>query len=385
MATIDTRTSKALLGSDSNKTPYQDPNTVLVNHIIDLMNMVKSSENNPALNLQQQNLKSQALNLSNPLNSSPYQQLFKNMGYAAPDAQSDTQNAFAPGLLSIENQQASNVRSGEAMATGLGSILNYAKPEISSPGNVPYSPLTGTQGGFLGSEGGNSLADIGGSLQQMEAGKDLQTQTDAYNKTNGLISNFKSMIKKNPTFNPSPLILANQLESYLKTGVVSDPNYTSIINTLQEIATTIGPVLGTPGNPTDLKTTIADSIVPRLMAGQDIATVLDNLEKNAKTKLNRGYTTSHGKPFSLDDSSDNSSGSTYTLQEGDDLMKVAQSHGMTISELEKLNPQIGGNYNLIKPGEKLYLSTNSNNRGSSGTVSAGGYGFKLVNGKWVPA
>lgn len=42
----------------------------------------------------------------------------------------------------------------------------------------------------------------------------------------------------------------------------------------------------------------------------------------------------------------------YTVQSGDNLTRIAAGHGLTLAQLEHLNPQIP-NYNLITPGEKI--------------------------------
>lgn len=286
------------------------------------------------------------------------------------------QGAFKPAITSLEGQQNALNTGFNTANTGL-TTLNSLYGPASNKILAPTDTLTTGQGVPLAGIGadGNTLAGAGGKVAQFQQGQDLQTQTDAYNKVNALINGdstkgligLKQRITQDANFNPSPLVLANQLQKWLSSGVVADPQYANIINTLQEIATTIGPVLGTPGNPTDLKTTIADSIVPRLAAGQDIMTVLNGLENNAKLKLNAGYTTATGKPFAQATTPANT-GATYIVQQGDDLTKIAQSHGMTLTQIEKLNPQFGSNYSLIKPGEKIYLSSNKNNTGTGGSI-----------------
>jgi len=72
-----------------------------------------------------------------------------------------------------------------------------------------------------------------------------------------------------------------------------------------------------------------------------------------------------------------SSGSAHTVASGDSMYAIAQAHGMSLSQLEALNPQIK-NPNLIHPGEKINLggsnsgggSANSNGTGSSGSTTA---------------
>lgn len=192
----------------------------------------------------------------------------------------------------LRNTQQGLIQQALQQAAGLAVPQNY------SPTSIPYNPVTGQFGGLAGNAAGG-LGNIGAFQQQQQQGADTQTMLSAYNQTSGLIKNFKNQIQSDPTFNQSPLILGNQLSQWLKTGVISDPKYTNIINTLSEIANTIAPVLGSPGNPTDLKTTIANQLVPRLMQGQSLATVLDNLETNALTKINASKSTATGTPLNV--------------------------------------------------------------------------------------
>ena len=61
-------------------------------------------------------------------------------------------------------------------------------------------------------------------------------------------------------------------------------------------------------------------------------------------------------------------GQSYTVSHGDTLSGIASSHGVSLSELEKANPQIK-NYSLIFPNEKINIPTGGNSTGSSGGTS----------------
>jgi len=65
-----------------------------------------------------------------------------------------------------------------------------------------------------------------------------------------------------------------------------------------------------------------------------------------------------------------SSGSTYTVRSGDTMSKIASSHGVSLSSLEKANPQIH-NFNVISVGEKVHIPGKS---GGSTPVKAPGGG-----------
>jgi LysM repeat protein len=50
---------------------------------------------------------------------------------------------------------------------------------------------------------------------------------------------------------------------------------------------------------------------------------------------------------------------TYTVQKGDTLWSIAQAHGMTLAEIEALNPQAGhppGDFSMIWPGDTLKVA-----------------------------
>ena len=47
---------------------------------------------------------------------------------------------------------------------------------------------------------------------------------------------------------------------------------------------------------------------------------------------------------------------TYTVVEGDNLSEIASKHGLTLTEIEKLNPQLAPDFSLIHPGQVVNLS-----------------------------
>ncbi|MBS2027943.1 MAG: LysM peptidoglycan-binding domain-containing protein, partial [Deltaproteobacteria bacterium] len=74
-----------------------------------------------------------------------------------------------------------------------------------------------------------------------------------------------------------------------------------------------------------------------------------------------------------------SSGSTYTVRSGDTMSKIASSHGVSLSALEKANPQIH-NFNVISVGEKLHIpGKGSSSSGGTHAVHSGGGTAKGTN------
>jgi len=175
-----------------------------------------------------------------------------------------------------------------------GTVLNAGLYQPTSIGQLPYSAITGQAGGMLGGQGG--LSTLGALQQQQAQGSNVQNMIGAYNQASPLIETAKQQIAS-AGFNISPVALVNQLQQYVNKGIVPSAEYANIFNTLSEIATTISPVLGAQGAQTDLKTMISQEFIPKLMQGQDIGTVLDNIEKNALAKINALKTTSQGAPL----------------------------------------------------------------------------------------
>lgn len=219
-------------------------------------------------------------------------------------------------------EQANMIQAGQLATQGAENVAGLTAPQPTGPTTAEYLPGQNKFAQTAGAAGGAAgLSGIGALQQQQQQGADVQTMTSSLGQTSSLINKAKQDIKT-ANFNPDPIQLGNFARQWIAGNAVSDPQYANVINDLSEIANTIAPVLGTPGNPTNMKTIIAQELVPRLLQGQDIGTVLDNLEQNAQLKINSAKTAS-------------------------------QTNAVTSQE--------------------------------SGGVSAGGYNYKQVNGKWVPA
>lgn len=213
--------------------------------------------------------------------------------FTAAQAQANRGLTAAQGAYTGAQTQAG--RGLNAAGTALGAVA----PVQVSPTNIPYNPGTGQYGAPASSAyGGGGLGTIGGILQQQQQGADTQTMIGAYNQAKPLIETAKQQIA-NANFNVSPLGLVNQLQQYVNKNVIPSGEYANIFNTLSEIATTISPVLGAQGAQTDLKTMIAQEFIPKLLQGQDIGMVLDNIERNALAKIQANKSTAQGTPLAV--------------------------------------------------------------------------------------
>ncbi|HSV94494.1 MAG TPA: hypothetical protein VLH94_00750 [Spirochaetia bacterium] len=222
-------------------------------------------------------------------------------------ALSEQESALSTQLAAANAAQAMKIQAGGMAYTGAqnqaqrglsaqGTVLGAGLLQPTTIGQVPYSPITGQAGGMLGGQGG--LSTLGALQQQQQQGADVQNMTGAYNQAAPLIQTAKQQIAS-AGFNISPVALVNQLQQYVNKGIVPSAEYANIFNTLSEIATTISPVLGAQGAQTDLKTMIAQEFIPKLLQGQDIGTVLDNIEKNALAKIQALKATSQGAPLTV--------------------------------------------------------------------------------------
>lgn len=198
------------------------------------------------------------------------------------------------GLLGAKETALQNALQGQGQQIGaLNSAAGYAQPQAYAPTNIPFSPTTGQFGSLAGSAatGGGGLAGVGALTQQAQQGSDVQTMESAIQQSSGLINKVKQDIASSG-FNPAPSAIGNALSAWINTGLFPNPAYSNVINGLNEIVTTIAPVLGVPGNPTDAKLFMAQQLVPQLMSGKDLSSVLDNLEANARVKINAARTAS---------------------------------------------------------------------------------------------
>ena len=224
--------------------------------------------------------------------------------FTAAQAQAQRGATTAQGAYSGAQTQANR---GLTAQTG---VLNAGLLQPTTIGQVPFSAVTGEQGGMIGGQGG--LSTLGSLQQQQQQGAQTQAMIGAYNQAKPLIETAKQQIAS-AGFNVSPLALVNQLNQYVNKNVVPSGEYANIFNTLSEIATTISPVLGAQGAQTDLKTMISQEFIPKLMQGQDLSSVFDNIEKNALAKIEANKATAQGAPLQTPTSSSSTGGSIWNF------------------------------------------------------------------------
>lgn len=238
-------------------------------------------------------------------------------------AQGQMASAYQAALGGANTQQAQTI-------SGLGTAANLGAPSPASYGQTVFDPLTGTFTGGGGNLDPNfaaaqlaeqvasgqigyeqavsSLGYAGGVGQQLLnaalQGKGyniplgqatLEGQTGAYAQlpameaantaAEGIKSKIVTYLSANPQLNPADLAVGNKLQQWVQGKQLSDPKYQTLFNYLNEYTSTLAPILGVGGDPTNLKTQIAQSFINAAASGGSIAEVLDNMSVLATGKI----------------------------------------------------------------------------------------------------
>lgn len=148
---------------------------------------------------------------------------------------------------------------------------------------VLTNPVTGQP--VSGGSAGSAAFQGGIVIGQQTAGQNYANMAVANNAAKGVKATLDDFISKNPTVNTSPLTLANAVSQWASGKQLGDPITQTFLNDVQEYVSTLAPILGIGGTPTDAKTYIANSFVNPLASGQSIQQVLQGIETLANNKL----------------------------------------------------------------------------------------------------
>lgn len=214
--------------------------------------------------------------------------------------------------------------------TGLTSAAGLAQPSTAAYGQTTYSPTTNSFGngssnldpqtqatslakqvmsgqltydqalsslGYAGSAGtnflNNAITSAGGnplSLQSQGAGQQGVLQSipglqAANTAAQGIANQITTFLQQNPQINQSSAALANAAQQWISGKQLTDPAYQTFFNDLNEYTNTLAPILGVGGDPTNLKTQIAQGFINAHASGQSIAQVLKSIGDLATTKV----------------------------------------------------------------------------------------------------
>lgn len=242
------------------------------------------------------------------------------------------------GIINPELSQAINAEAGvmqgvlpeQQLATqGAENVAGLTAPQPYGQTTQPFNPATGTYGTLPsgGTAGTGSLAAIGSLLQTQELGGQVKNLQGAQSQAQALSSNLSTLINQagiNPANGTLFTGAINGINQWLN-NQSGDPQYQNAANLINEIASKYATIL-TPsgGSTTDYTSKIAHGLINGLASGQSIQAVLGDLDKNATDSID-----------ALQNSASNSKGGA--------------------------------------------------SGSSNGTVTAGGYNYKQVNGVWQPA
>src|SRR5260221_198324 len=140
-------------------------------------------------------------------------------------------------------------------------------------------PISGGSAGSAAFQGGV----IGG---QQAAGQNYAGMAVANNAAKGVKATLDDFIQNNPTINSSALTAGNALQQWVSGKQLGDAKTQTFLNDVQEYVSTLAPILGIGGTPTDAKTYIANSFVNARASGQSIQQVIQGIETLANNKLN---------------------------------------------------------------------------------------------------
>lgn len=229
------------------------------------------------------------------------------------------------------NEAAGQAYTGQGLIqSGLGTAAGYAQPAPAAYGQTVFNPLTGEYSGgssnlnpqdqaktlasqvmngqitydqalsslgYAGSIGptllNNEITAAGGnplSLQATGAGQQSILQSlpalqSANTAAKGIEQTITSFLQQNPQINSSTATIANAAQQWIEGKQLGDPAYQQFFNYLSEYANTLAPVLGVGGDPTNLKTQIAQGFLNAQASGQSVSQVLQAMGQLADQKI----------------------------------------------------------------------------------------------------
>lgn len=158
---------------------------------------------------------------------------------------------------------------------------NDALNALSYAGNIS-SGLLSTAVIGLGGNPTNLQAQATGAASTIGGVPALESANTA---AEGIKNAITSYITANPQLNPSDLAAGNLLTQWVQGKQLTDPKYQTLFNYLNEYTNTLAPILGVGGNPTNLKTEIAQGFINAAASGKSITEVLNSMSKLATDKI----------------------------------------------------------------------------------------------------
>lgn len=192
-------------------------------------------------------------------------------------------------------EQGANAQSIQQMQTansqnlqGAESVAGLTAPQPYGITTTPYQPGVGQFGNMPGGSAG--AFNAGQTQGNVGAGAQFQqTVLPAYNAAGSVKDNLQSFIQQNPTLNPSDFNFANATKSWLQGGQLSDPRYPELSQKLTEFLNTLSPVAGAPGDVTNFKQQLVNSMINGSSSNQSLSQQVDSLYNLAGQKVQSIY------------------------------------------------------------------------------------------------
>lgn len=173
----------------------------------------------------------------------------------------------------VASQLANEVRSGRMTYEQAVASLGYA----GGAGQQFLNNALG--GGFNIPQSSATIAGQANVLGQLPAMESADIAAE------GVKNKINTYLTQNPQLNPSALAASNTLQQWIQGKQLTDPKYQTLFNYLNEYTNTLAPILGVGGDPTNLKTEIAQSFINAAASGQSIQEVLENMQGLSRGKI----------------------------------------------------------------------------------------------------
>lgn len=218
------------------------------------------------------------------------QRLLGGLGAAAGLVAPSGQYPFVFDPITGQYKQSTGVGGGGAISNPqevaqalIGGQMTYqqAQQALSYLGGTADSQLNSA----IIAAGGNPLQLQAQGAGQQDVLASLPRLESANTAAKGIENQIISYLQSNPGLNTSELAAGNKLQQWIEGKQLADPKYQILFNALDEYTNTLAPILGVGGNPTNLKTEIAQRFINAAASGQSIAEVLKSMAVLADSKL----------------------------------------------------------------------------------------------------
>jgi hypothetical protein len=172
---------------------------------------------------------------------------------------------------------------------GLLGAAALAQPQAYGITQTPYNPVTNQYGAMPG--GSNGAFSAGQTLGNVNLGQSFQqTIMPAFNAAGGIVQSFNNWIDAPGQsglngINPTDVNLVNQLKGWVEGANFSDPRYPQLSQFLNEFLNTLSPVIGSPGEVTNYKQSIVNSLLNPSSSASSLKQQAQSLYSIASQKI----------------------------------------------------------------------------------------------------